>query len=198
MKKTFFRKLILFKITLSWLVVISGSAESANLSDMQLINMARDEGVVFLMRHALAPGMGDPQNFDVNDCKTQRLLSEEGRSQARMVGEKFRQSGLKSARVKSSQWCRCKETARLLNLGIVEEIQFLNSFFDTPEREGPQTTALRKWLFHQTSSSRLILVTHQVNITALTGVVPSSGELVVIRLKKPYAIEVVGTIDTKY
>ena len=198
MKKTFFRKLILFKITLSWLVVISGSAESANLSDMQLINMVRDEGVVFLMRHALAPGMGDPQNFDVNDCKTQRLLSEEGRSQARMVGEKFRQSGLKSARVKSSQWCRCKETARLLNLGIVEEIQFLNSFFDTPEREGPQTTALRKWLFHQTSSSRLILVTHQVNITALTGVVPSSGELVVIRLKKPFAIEVVGTIDTKY
>ena len=69
MKKTFFRKLILFKITLSWLVVICGSAESANLSDKQLINMARDEGVVFLMRHALAPGMGDPQNFDVNDCK---------------------------------------------------------------------------------------------------------------------------------
>lgn len=198
MKKTFFRKLILFKITLSWLVVISGSAESANLSDMQLINMARDEGVVFLMRHALAPGMGDPQNFDVNDCKTQRLLSEEGRIQARMVGEKFRQSGLESARVKSSQWCRCKETARLLNLGVVEEIQFLNSFFDTPEREGPQTTALRKWLFHQASSSGLILVTHQVNITALTGVVPSSGELVVIRLKKPFAIEVVGTIDTKY
>ena len=94
MKKTFFRKLILFKITLSWLVVISGSAESANLSDKQLINMARDEGVVFLMRHALAPGMGDPQNFDVNDCETQRLLSEEGKIQARMVGEKFRQSGL--------------------------------------------------------------------------------------------------------
>ena len=198
MKKTFFRKLILFKITLSWLVVISGSAESANLSDMQLINMARDEGVVFLMRHALAPGMGDPQNFDVNDCKTQRLLSDEGRLQAWMVGEKFRQSGLKKARVKSSQWCRCKETARLLKLGIVEEIQFLNSFFDTPEREGPQTTALRKWLFEQASSSGLILVTHQVNITALTGVVPSSGELVVIRLKKPFAIEVVGTIDTKY
>ena len=129
MKKTFFRKLILFKITLSWLVVICGSAESANLSDKQLINMARDEGVVFLMRHALAPGMGDPQNFDVNDCKTQRLLSEEGRNQARMVGEKYRQSGLKSARVKSSQWCRCKETARLLNLGVVEEI-IINSIFN--------------------------------------------------------------------
>jgi len=198
MKKTFFRKFTLFKITLCWLVVVSGSAESANLSDKQLINMARDEGVVFLMRHALAPGMGDPQNFDVNDCKTQRLLSDEGRRQARMVGEKFRQSGLKSARVKSSQWCRCKETARLLKLGVVEEIQFLNSFFDTPEREGPQTTVLRKWLFEQASSSGLILVTHQVNITALTGVVPSSGELVVIRLKKPFAIEVVGTIDTKY
>ena len=179
-------------------MIISGSAESASLSDKQLINMARDEGVVFLMRHALAPGMGDPQNFDMNDCKTQRLLSEEGRLQAWMVGEKFRQSGLKSARVKSSQWCRCKETAKLLRLGVVEEIQFLNSFFDTPERERPQTTALRKWLFEQASLSGLILVTHQVNITALTGVVPSSGELVVIRLKKPFAIEVVGTIDTKY
>ena len=198
MKKTFFRKFTLFKITLCWLVVVNGSAESGNLSDKQLINVARDDGVVFLMRHALAPGMGDPQNFDVNDCKTQRLLSDEGRLQARMVGEKFRQSGLKSARVKSSQWCRCKETARLLKLGVVKEIQFLNSFFDTPERKGLQTTALRKWLFEQASSSGLILVTHQVNITALTGVVPSSGELVVIRLKKPFAIEVVGTIDTKY
>ena len=198
MKKTIFRRLTLFKITLFWLVVISGSAESANLSDKQLINMARDEGVVFLMRHALALGMGDPQNFDVNDCKTQRLLSEEGRTQARVVGEKFRQSGLKSARVKSSQWCRCKETAKLLKLGVVEEIQFLNSFFDTPERERSQTTALRKWLFEKASLRGLILVTHQVNITALTGVVPSSGELVVIRLKKPFAIEVVGTIDTKY
>ena len=198
MEKIDFIKLNLFKITLFWLVVISGSAESANLSDNQLINMARDEGVVILMRHALAPGMGDPQNFDVNDCKTQRLLSEEGRLQARMVGEKFRQSGLKSARVKSSQWCRCKETARLLKLGIVEEIQFLNSFFDMPERKEHQTTALRKWLFQQASPSGLILVTHQVNITALTGVVPSSGELVVIRLKKPLSIEVMGTIDTKY
>ena len=198
MKKIVFRRLTLFKITLFWLVVMSGSAESANLSDKQLINMARDEGVVFLMRHALAPGMGDPQNFDVNDCKTQRRLSEEGRIQARVVGEKFRQSGLKSARVKSSQWCRCKETAKLLKLGVVEEIQFLNSFFDTPERERPQTTALRKWLFEKASLSGLILVTHQVNITALTGVVPSSGELVVIRLKKPFAIEVLGTIDTKY
>tara|TARA_Y100001978_G_C23596841_1_gene386671 strand:- start:25 stop:621 length:597 start_codon:yes stop_codon:yes gene_type:complete len=198
MKKTFFRKFILFKITLCWLVVISGSAESANLSDKQLINMARDEGVVFLMRHALAPGMGDPQNFDLNDCKTQRLLSDAGRLQARMVGEKFRQSGLKSARVKSSQWCRCKETAKLLKLGLVEEIEFLNSFFDRPEREEPQTTALRKWLFEQVSTSGLILVTHQVNITALTGVFPSSGELVVIRLKKPSGIQVVGTIDTKY
>ena len=198
MKKIVFRRLTLFKITLFWLVVMSGSAESANLSDKQLINMARDEGVVFLMRHALAPGMGDPQNFDVNDCKTQRRLSEEGRIQARVVGEKFRRSGLKSARVKSSQWCRCKETAKLLKLGVVEEIQFLNSFFDTPERERSQTTALRKWLFEQASLSGLILVTHQVNITALTGVVPSSGELVVIRLKKPFAIEVLGTIDTKY
>jgi len=198
MKKKVSIKLTLFKITLFWLVVITGSAESSNLSDKHLFNLARDKGVVFLLRHALAPGMGDPKNFDVNDCRTQRLLSEEGRSQARMVGEKFRQSGVKSARVKSSQWCRCKETAKLLKLGLVEEIEFLNSFFDRPEREEPQTTALRKWLFEQVSTSGLILVTHQVNITALTGVFPSSGELVVIRLKKPSGIQVVGTIDTKY
>ncbi len=115
-----------------------------------------------------------------------------------MIGDIFRRNGFKYALVKISQWCRCKETAELLKLGPVEEMDFLNSFFETPEDEKGQTALLREWLFKQTATSRLVLVTHQVNITALTGVVPSSGELVVIKLKKPSIIEVVGSINTKY
>ena len=198
MKKTILQKITFLKITLLSLFVISTPVESSNLSEKQLINMARDKGVVFLLRHALAPGMGDPKNFNVNDCKTQRLLSEAGRVQASMIGNNFRRNGFKYALVKSSQWCRCKETAELLKLGPVEEMDFLNSFFETPEDEKGQTALLREWLFKQTATSRLVLVTHQVNITALTGVVPSSGELVVIKLKKPSIIEVVGSINTKY
>ncbi len=96
----------------------------------------------------------------------------------------------------SSQWCRCLETAELLGLGPVEELPALNSFFRRSGLRGPQTRDIKDWLANRDPGRPLVLVTHQVNITALTGVYPASGELVVIRRAADGTISVVGTIET--
>lgn len=129
-------------------------------------------GVVILIRHALAPGMGDPDLFRLGDCSTQRNLSAVGRRQAKRIGARLRDLGVTRARIHSSQWCRCLETAKLLGLGKVTPLPALNSFFGRPELEKPQMRALRQWLSRQKLDVPLVLVTHQVNITALSDVFP--------------------------
>ena len=104
------------------------------------------KGHVALLRHAIAPGTGDPPDFAVGDCSTQRNLSQEGRAQAERIGDRFRDNGVEAARVVSSQWCRCLDTAELLGLGAVEELPLLNSFYQRTERRKPQTEALNEWL----------------------------------------------------
>ena len=138
-------------------------------------------GHIILMRHALAPGTGDPENFNVEDCSTQRNLSSEGRNQAKKIGMVLRQNGLTDVDVYSSSWCRCLETARLLNVGQVREMPALNSFFRQFHKRESQTQELREWLVSRESSGPVVLVTHQVNITALTDVFPQSGEIIVLR-----------------
>lgn len=140
----------------------------------------RGGGHVALMRHALAPGTGDPADFSLDDCATQRNLSAEGRRQAVRIGEAFRRNGIERARVFSSQWCRCRETARLIDLGTVAPLPALNSFFQQWEHRDSRTQALRQWLATQDLSTPMVLVTHQVNITALTGRGAASGEIVVV------------------
>ncbi len=154
-------------------------------------------GHVVIMRHALAPGTGDPANFKLGDCGTQRNLSDEGRDQARSIGLGFRQAGMDQARVFTSQWCRCRDTAALLDLGPVEEHPVLNSFFATPEDGPSQTEALRRWLAEQDLTTPLLLVTHQVNITALTGVFPASGEMVILKRETDGTLTLVGTLATR-
>jgi broad specificity phosphatase PhoE len=150
-----------------------------------------------LLRHAIAPGTGDPPQFTLERCDTQRNLSDRGREQARKIGNRFRENGIDNARLLSSQWCRCLETAGLLGLGPVEALPALNSFFDRFERQGSQTRMLEKWLSKQDLDQPLVLVTHQVNITALTGIYPASGELVIVRRSKNGDLAAVGTIKTQ-
>lgn len=147
-----------------------------------------------VLRHAIAPGAGDPREFTIGDCRTQRNLSDAGRRQAGILGQKFRESGIHSARVYSSQWCRSKETAALLGLGYVTEMPVLNSFFQSAERGPRQTQALKSWLADHELVGPVVLVTHQVNITALTGLYTAPGELVVIRRTEAGKISVVGSI----
>ena len=154
-------------------------------------------GHAVLMRHAIAPGTGDPDNFDVNDCATQRNLSDAGRRQATRIGERFRDNGVSQAKIYSSQWCRCLETARNLALGDVTEQPSLNSFFGRYHTREEQTAATRDWLKAADLSLPTVLVTHQVNITALTGVYPSSGELIFVKVAEDGALSVTGRIKTE-
>lgn len=159
-------------------------------------DLLRQGGHVALLRHAIAPGTGDPPEFTLRDCATQRNLSTAGRRQAAAIGDRFRENGIPSAQVFASQWCRCLETARLLDLGPVLELPLLNSFFRQFERRERQTAELKDWLAAQDLTRPTVLVTHQVNITALTGVYPASGELVVIKVGDHGEVSVVGTLET--
>lgn len=148
-----------------------------------------------LMRHAIAPGTGDPENFQVDDCTTQRNLSDEGRSQAQRTGDAFRENGVTVDQVLSSQWCRCLETAELLNLGTVEPYAPLNSFFRDRATEPQQTAQVRQYMAAQDDPGVTVMVTHFVNIAALTGSGVSSGEIVVVRLNNQDELEVLGQIE---
>lgn len=173
----------------------NASGESQN-EETALWSALRTGEHFAMLRHAIAPGTGDPPNFTLGECATQRNLSDEGRDQARNIGDRFRKNGIPKARTFSSQWCRCIETAQLLDLGSVRELPALNSFFQRYERRDSQTQMLKKWLAQQDLSQPLVLVTHQVNITALTGIFPSSGELVIVHRSQTGEISVIGTIET--
>ena len=148
-------------------------------------------GAHAIMRHALAPGTSDPAGFDVDDCATQRNLDDRGREQARRIGQALRDRGITFDTVLTSQWCRCRDTATLLGLGPVTEAPALNSFFQDRSTRDAQTADARDILAQATG--RMMLVTHQVNISALTGQPTRSGEILVIR-HTPDGIEVIGEI----
>lgn len=154
-----------------------------------------ETGLVVAMRHAIAPGTGDPANFKLGDCSTQRNLSAQGRTQAQQIGAEFRNRNIKIARVLSSQWCRCLETAKLINLGKVEPLRALNSFFSDSSKEARQTATIRKLIVdNRNTKGAVIMVTHQVNITAITNIVPQSGEAVILKSDGQGKIKIVGRI----
>lgn len=155
------------------LLILPGIAQA---NDWEALS---EPGAIAIMRHALAPGTGDPTDFAIGKCETQRNLNERGRAQARAVGAAMRRQGINFDVVLSSQWCRTLETAELLGLGPVTEAPQLNSFFTDFSIREPQTKELRKLIAK--TKGRMILVTHQVNIAALTGESARSGEVLIIR-----------------
>ncbi|OWW22865.1 hypothetical protein AYR66_14525 [Noviherbaspirillum denitrificans] len=148
----------------------------------------RTGGYILLMRHAQTDaGVGDPPGFTLGDCRTQRNLSSEGRVQARRTGEMFRNRGIAVGEVRTSAWCRCVDTATLaFDNAVVWPV--LNSFFDNPERRERQTGELKDYIRGYRSRANLVLVTHQVNITALTGETVAAGEIVVLKPGEPGAV----------
>ncbi len=179
------------------LCFLNNAAVSSAEAGTNLWSALRSGGHLVLLRHASAPGLGDPEDFTLGDCTTQRNLSADGRSQAFKIGELFKANGIQSAKIFSSQWCRCLETAELLDLGPVKELPALNSFFSYFRGKGPQTRKLQEWLRQQSLEQPLVLVTHQVNITALTDVLPSAGELVVVRRDAAGELTLVATLETE-
>lgn len=176
-------------IVASWLVAVPSSAQ-----DESPLAALRAGGHIGLMRHARAPGNDDPPNFTLGDCTTQRNLSSGGREQARAVGSRVREAGLASVRLVSSQWCRCIDTAELLDLGPIEQVPFFNSLVSYPRERAQMTRDAREWILEQDLSAPTIVVTHQVNIGALVRAAPAEGDIVVVRPLPDGRLEVVGTI----
>lgn len=182
--------------TLLLFILMAVSFNAAAQSNAELWDAVRSGDHFIMMRHALAPGTGDPSDFELRDCSTQRNLSDEGRSQAKKIGRLLKSNGILNANVYSSEWCRCMDTAELLNFGRVTKLPAINSFFQNYDQRGARTRALSDWLDDQFLNTPLILVTHQVNITAFTEVFPESGELVFIKREEQGEYTVVGTIET--
>ncbi|MFO7706874.1 MAG: histidine phosphatase family protein [Desulfobacterales bacterium] len=175
------------------LLLMPGGSFAAEESDAAW-QLLQQGGLVVLIRHSLAPGFGDPLGFRLEDCTTQRNLSEDGRRQAQAIGEAFRRRDVPIEKVYSSQWCRCRDTARFA-FGFYLEHQALNSFFEQPALKNAQTAAMNSLLEeNRPLSGNLILVTHQVNITALTGIVPASSEMVLARINEAGELTVCARI----
>ena len=187
----------MLRVLLACLTLTIGLAarEAPAADDAALWRALAAGGHVALMRHALAPGVGDPRGFRLDDCATQRNLNDVGRAQARATGEAMRRNGISRAEVRTSAWCRCRETAELLGFGPAAVEPFLNSFFGDRTDEPAQTAALRDFIGKVVPGSPIqVLVTHQVNITALAGLSPRSGEIVVIAPGGSQGLQVLGRL----
>ena len=163
-------------------------------ASVQAWNIAKEGGKIILIRHSLAPGGGDPVGFKIDDCKTQRNLNRIGINQSKKIGKLFKQNKVPVDQVLSSQWCRCKDTAKYA-FGKFKEFTALNSTFQSPydKNEAKQLENLYAFVKNWDGNGKnLVLVTHYSIITAVTNAVPSSGELVITDKN----FEVLGTIQT--
>ncbi|QWD67975.1 histidine phosphatase family protein [Polynucleobacter sp. VK25] len=157
------------------------------LANANLASDLNDGQHVLLMRHADAPGYGDPTGYQLDKCATQRNLGDYGKKQAVIIGDWLKSQGITSANVISSQWCRCMDTAKLLNKGPVQISPALGSFFDDMSLEKKQTKELEKLIQSKLNSNNkvpLILVTHHVNIQAYTGKVVNVGDMVLVKVNQ--------------
>lgn len=187
-----------FLSTFVFTVVFGLTAQTSFANELAIwdkLQGTTPKGYVLLLRHSLAPGVGDPENFSLNDCSTQRTLSDIGRQDARDIGKWLERLQIKIARVESSRWCRAKETAELLDLGKVRLNRNLDSLFQkTDILNHPQTIRVRKQIVdYRNKPGLLILVGHFVNISALTNVGVTSGEGILVRADSKGVIRVLGT-----
>ena len=159
--------------------------------------MRENTGYVVLLRHAITvSGTGDPPGFQLDDCDTQRNLSEAGREQAKQIGREFRERNIPISQVLSSQYCRCLDTAQLLNLGTVEPAPMLNSIFEDRTTATQQVEQTRQRILnHQNDRGVIVMVSHYANIVEITGTPPQEGEIVVLRANQQGDLEVAGQIQ---
>ena len=164
-------------------------------SNKNLINQLEKGGKLIFIRHAYAPGNGDPNNFNLNDCSTQRNLSNIGRKQAQYIGTFFRENKIKIDKVLSSEWCRCKETAKIA-FDDYSTSSFLNSFYSSKyaKNKDKQIKELNSYIKKYESNENLILVTHYVLISEVLNYGPSSGEIVV----SDKNLNIIGTLEINF
>ena len=160
-----------------------------------LTNQLEDGGKLIFIRHAYAPGNGDPAGFNLNDCSSQRNLSEDGRKQAQRIGEFFIKNKIEFNKVLSSEWCRCKETAKIAFKNYSTN-SFLNSFYSSKfsKNKDKQVEAFNYYIKNLESKKNLIFVTHYVFISEVLNYGPSSGEIVVSNKN----LNIIGSIEIDF
>jgi phosphohistidine phosphatase SixA len=182
---------------INFLLIIFITINSPVKADLNqnLIYELNQGGKLIFIRHAYAPGGGDPINFDINKCNTQRNLNDSGRKQANKIGSLFKANNIFVHKVYSSEWCRCKETASIA-FNEFETKNFLNSFFSSKfaQNKNSQIKSFKKFIKSWDGKKNLIFVTHYVFISEILDYAPSSGEIII----SDKDLKVIDTIEIEY
>ena len=182
----------IFNYLIIFICIISPVKADLN---QNIISELKKGGKIIFIRHAYAPGGGDPNNFDINDCDTQRNLNDKGRLQSKKIGDFFKKNEILIEKVYSSEWCRCKETASIAFRSF-ETKNFLNSFFSerfAKNREN-QVENFNKFINNWDGKQNLIFVTHYVVISEILNYAPASGEIIV----SDKQLKVIDTLEIEY
>ena len=173
------------------LFILKNNAYSSDI----ILNSLKEGKKIIFIRHAIAPGNGDPDNFNINDCATQRNLSKNGIIQSKNIGLFFEKNKIKIDKVLSSEWCRCKDTAKIA-FKKFKTFNALNSFYDEKfaANESNQIEDLKKYIKKWDSDKNLVLVTHYVLISEILNYGPSSGEIVVSNKN----LNIIGSLEINY
>lgn len=176
-------------------LLLAPLAAAAQQSESERVwGALKQGGNVVLVRHGLTtPGVGDPPEFRLEDCKTQRNLTDVGRREARKLGEAFRERGIRVDRIFSSPWCRCMETARIA-FGPPEAWKPLSNLFGRPEARDEQVQEMRAKLGERRPGVNIVWVSHGSTISAATGVSPDTAEMVVVSPRGGGKFEVIGRL----
>lgn len=180
----FWKKLLAFQYFLIASILVAAPVSAASLTLSQALQRPDH---VLLMRHANAPGVGDPPGYTLGNCQTQRNLGERGKQQAQQIGDWLRAQGVQSAQVVASPWCRCMDTGTGLNFGAITAEASLGSFFNDSASSTSQTRQLEKFVANtlpHKQGKALILVTHQVNILEYSGEDVSSGDMILVKVDR--------------
>lgn len=173
---------------------VRATSETADAGGWRALGVG---GAAILLRHAATvPGIGDPPGFRLDDCSTQRNLSDAGRAQAKRIGAALRARNVRINEVLSSRWCRCLDTARLIGAAPpVQPFAPLDSFFEDRRTASEQTAAVGRYLA-ALGTRNALLVTHMVNIQALTGLSVGMGEALVVQVEPsaPRAVRLAGRL----
>ena len=167
----------------------------ADSKQLQILDILQKGGNLIFIRHAYAPGGGDPENFKISDCSTQRNLNDEGREQSKKIGVFFKENDIPISLVISSEWCRCKETAKIAFKNYSTN-SFLNSFYSSKfsKNKDKQVKAFNYYIKNLESEKNLIFVTHYVFISEVLNYGPSSGEIVV----SDKNLNIIGSIEIDF
>ncbi len=167
--------------------------ENSVFADEKILNSLKEGNKLIFIRHAIAPGNGDPDNFNIKDCSTQRNLNQNGINQSKKIGIFFKKNKIKIDKVLSSEWCRCKDTAKYA-FDNFEIFDALNSFYDErfAENEIKQINDLKKYIKKWNSDKNLVFVTHYVVISSILNTGTSSGEIII----SDKNFNIIGSVNT--